>query len=125
MSPLPQVLRRTRAATAHLPRHARVLLYALVVFVLSYLTAVGETVTIAAYPHYAFEDKAMMYKVRQRPLFLPFLPLVFPLHAYDFSMSHVLPSFFLPYPFYCKPLFVQTNVHAVPTLLPICYTLHR
>ena len=35
----------------------------LVVFSLSYATAFGETLTIAHFPYYSFENKAAMYKV--------------------------------------------------------------
>jgi cycloeucalenol cycloisomerase len=57
------VIRRVHAATENSNRLFQVLSEVLTVFVLSYLTAIGETVTISHFPYYQFLDRTKMYSI--------------------------------------------------------------
>lgn len=56
------LIRRTRHALSHRGPIAQGSAEALVVFLLSYATAYGETLTIAHFPYYTFKDKSAMYR---------------------------------------------------------------
>lgn len=56
------LIRRTRNALRSYGWMAQGVGEGLVVFVLAYATAYGETLTIAHFPYYEFKDRAAMYK---------------------------------------------------------------
>lgn len=55
------VLRRTLHAVQSYHTIVQWLLLALVIFILAYITALMETVTIAHFPYYSFKDRSRMY----------------------------------------------------------------
>ncbi|PRW32580.1 Cycloeucalenol cycloisomerase isoform B [Chlorella sorokiniana] len=57
------LIRRARAAVARYGSTAQAAVEAVVVFVLAYATAYGETLTIAHFPYYSFKDRSRMYSV--------------------------------------------------------------
>lgn len=57
------VIRRVHAATENSNRLFQVFSEVLTVFVLSYFTAIGETVTISHFPYYQFLDRTKMYSI--------------------------------------------------------------
>lgn len=57
------VIRRTRNALAAHGAAAQAVGEGVVVFLLSYATAFGETLTIAHFPYYSFKDRSRMYTV--------------------------------------------------------------
>ena len=57
------VIRRVRNATSKYGSFMQSISEGLVVFILAYLTALGETITIAHFPYYEFIDRSRMYSV--------------------------------------------------------------
>lgn len=57
------MIRRARNACRQLGVRAQNISEGLVVFVLAYLTAYGETITIAHFPYYEFVDRSRMYTI--------------------------------------------------------------
>ncbi|KAF6255411.1 cyclopropyl isomerase-like protein [Scenedesmus sp. NREL 46B-D3] len=57
------VLRRVEAHLSHAPLGTRKVARALAVFLLSYATALMETLTIAHFPYYTFIDRSKMYSI--------------------------------------------------------------
>jgi len=57
------LIRRVRAAFKHFGKKVEYLSEALLVFLLSYITAYGETLTISHFPYYDFMDREKMYSV--------------------------------------------------------------
>lgn len=61
------LIRRVRRGVERFGNTAQIMAESLVVFVLAYATAYGETLTIAHFPYYSFTNRDMMY--RQGSLF--------------------------------------------------------
>jgi cycloeucalenol cycloisomerase len=57
------LIRRVRTAFKHFGKKVEYLSEALLVFLLSYITAYGETLTISHFPYYDFLDREKMYSV--------------------------------------------------------------
>lgn len=57
------LIRRVRTAFQHVGKKVEYLSEALLVFLLSYITAYGETLTISHFPYYDFLDREKMYSV--------------------------------------------------------------
>lgn len=57
------LIRRVRAAFKHFDKKVEYFSEALLVFILSYITAYGETLTISHFPYYDFLDREKMYSV--------------------------------------------------------------
>lgn len=57
------VIRKVRSSTRKYGKSAQIISESLVVFTLAYLTAFGETITIAHFPYYEFVDRSRMYSI--------------------------------------------------------------
>ncbi|KAI3423819.1 hypothetical protein D9Q98_009655 [Chlorella vulgaris] len=57
------LIRRVRHATAAYGTAAQAVAEGVLVFLLAYATAFGETITIAHFPYYSFKDRSRMYSV--------------------------------------------------------------
>ncbi|EFN54514.1 hypothetical protein CHLNCDRAFT_11379, partial [Chlorella variabilis] len=57
------LIRRTRHAVATYGAAAQAVAEGVLVFLLAYATAYGETLTIAHFPYYSFKDRSRMYSV--------------------------------------------------------------